>query len=79
MARRDALQRDVQSGEPIPKRLRPREFRDFHTLYLIPELPHRFRAVYEVSSASALDPVIVTVDWIGDHDEYDVLFDYRRV
>lgn len=77
VARRAALMRDVQLGEPVPKRLRPKEFDGFHTLYLIPELPHRFRALYEVSSASPLDPIIVTIIWIGDHDEYDALFGYR--
>ena len=77
VARRSALLRDVQLGEPVPKRLRPKEFRDFHTLYLIPELTHRFRALYEVSSASPLDPIVVTIVWIGDHDEYDDLFGYR--
>jgi hypothetical protein len=77
VARRQALMRDVQSGEPVPKRLRPKQFKTFHTLYLIPELPHRFRALYEVSSASPLAPIIVTIVWIGDHDEYDALFGYR--
>jgi hypothetical protein len=77
VARREALLRDVQYGEPVPKRLRPKQFKDFHTLYLIPELPHRFRALYEVSSESPQGPIIVTVVWIGDHDEYDALFGYR--
>ncbi|MGQ0535673.1 MAG: hypothetical protein ACT4PT_06355 [Methanobacteriota archaeon] len=77
VARRDALLRDVQMGEPIPKNLRPRAFRAFNTLYLIPALPHRFRAVYEVSSASPQAPVILTIVWIGDHAEYDELFGCR--
>ena len=77
VARRSALLRDVQMGEPVPKHLRPRDFRNYHTLYLIPELPHRFRALYEVSSSSPLDPIIVTIVWIGDHAEYDRLFGYR--
>lgn len=77
VARRTALMRDVQLGQPIPKRFRPKEFKAYHTLYLIPELPHRFRAIYEVSSASPLEPIIVTIVWIGDHDEYDALFGYR--
>lgn len=77
VARRAALMRDVQHGEPVPKRLRPNAFQDFHSLYVIPEPPHRFRALYEVSSASPLGPIIVTVVWIGDHDEYDALFGYR--
>lgn len=76
VTRRPALLRDVQLGEPIPKRLRPKEFNAFHTLYLIPELPHRYRAIYEVSSASPLEPIIVTIVWIGSHDEYDALFGY---
>ncbi len=77
VVRRELLLADVQFGEPVPKRLRPKAFKDFHTLYLIPELPHRFRALYEVSSASPLDPIVVTVIWIGDHDEYDTLFGYQ--
>ena len=74
VSRRQALMRDVQSGEPVPKRLRPKKFQVFHTLYLVPDLPHRFRALYEVSSESPLNPIIVTIVWIGDHDEYDALF-----
>ncbi|MGB0652031.1 MAG: hypothetical protein ACPGQL_02425 [Thermoplasmatota archaeon] len=77
VARAGPLAADVQMGEPIPKRLRPAAFQDHHTLYLIPELPHRFRAIYEVSSASPLDPIVVTIVWIGDHHEYDALFGYR--
>ena len=77
VARRTALQRDVQLGEPVPAHLRPKQFKSFHTLYLVPELPHRFRALYEVSSTSPLDPIIVTVVWIGDHNEYAPLFGYR--
>lgn len=77
VARREALLRDVQVGEPVPKRLRPKEFKQFHTLYLIPELPHRFRALYEVSSATPVDPIVVTIVWIGDHAEYDALFGYQ--
>jgi hypothetical protein len=77
VARRDALLRDVQLGEPIQKKRRPKGLRDYHTLYLIPELPHRFRAIYEVSSASPQDPIVVTIVWIGDHAESDELFGYR--
>lgn len=77
VARRDALLRDVQLGEPIQTKRRPKQLRDYHTLYLVPELPHRFGAIYEVSSASPQDPIIVTVVWIGDHAEYDELFGYR--
>lgn len=77
VARREALLRDVQLGAPIQKKRRPKEFRNYHTLYLVPELPHRFRAIYEVSSASPQDPIIVTVVWIGDHAEYDGRFGHR--
>ena len=69
--------RDVQLGEPLPRRLRPKHLRDLHTLHLMPELPHRFRALCEVSSASPLEPIAVTIVWIGNHDEYDRLFGYR--
>ena len=77
VARRRTLLQDVQFGEPVPQWLRPKQFKDFHTLYLIPELPHRLRAIYEVSSATPLDPIIVTIVWIGDHDEYDALFGFQ--
>lgn len=77
VARRDALSRDVQMGEPVPRKFRPKKFQGYNTLYLIPELPHRFRALYEVSSASPLEPIVVTIVWIGDHTEYDKLFGYR--
>lgn len=77
VARRAALMADVQMGEPVPKRMRPKQFSEYHTLYLIPELPHRFRALYEVSSSSPLDAIIVTIIWIGDHHEYDALFGYQ--
>ena len=76
VGRREKMLKDVQHGEPIPKHLRPKPLKEFNTLYLIPELPHRFRAIYEVSSASPFDPIIVTIIWIGDHSEYDVLFGY---
>lgn len=77
VARRRALMRDVQMGEPVPQKMRPKQFREYHTLYLIPELPHRFRALYEVSSASPVDPIVITIVWIGDHAEYDRLFGYK--
>jgi hypothetical protein len=54
VAKRQVLLDDAQWGEPIPKRLRPPELRNFGSLYLIPELPHRFRAIYELAFLALL-------------------------
>lgn len=63
-------------GEPIPRNLVPRSMRDLSHLYVVPELPHRFRAVYSLVRRPD-HATIVIVEWIGDHDEYDALFGYQ--
>lgn len=75
VAKRDALLADVAFG-PIfhPPRL-PAEFRGLPSLRVIKGLPHGFRAVYSVFQAGELG-VMVRIEWIGDHDEYDALFGY---
>ena len=76
LARRDFLLADPGWGEPVPRSRIPRQFRELPNLYLVPELPHRFRALYSVLRRPGT-PVHVVIEWIGDHKEYDRLFGYR--
>jgi hypothetical protein len=68
------LERDPFSGTQIPKRLFPKAFRDYDNLWKL-DLPHAFRALYTVLTRPGKE-IRVTVDWIGDHKEYDKLFGY---
>lgn len=67
---------DAGWGEPVPRSRIPKRFCDLPNLYLIPELPHRFRALYSVLRRPGT-PIHVVVEWIGDHKEYDTLFGYH--
>ncbi len=77
VARRSRLLADANSGEPIPTRKRPARFDGHDRVYLIPELPHRFRALYSIDLDLGTRQVLVVILWIGDHEEYDELFGYR--
>lgn len=46
-------------------------------LRAIKGLPHAFRAVYVVIHDPA-DGVVVRIEWVGDHAEYDRLFGYTN-
>lgn len=76
VARRARLMEDTGTGEPIPRSRWPRPFRDLPNLYLVPELPHRFRVLYTVIRHPR-EGVLVRIEWVGDHREYDELFGYR--
>ena len=75
LARQEFLLADPAWGEPVPKSRIPKPLRHLPNLYLIPELPHRFRALYTVLFRSGT-PIIIVIEWIGDHKEYDKLFGY---
>lgn len=75
VARRPMLLADAGWGEPIPRSRIPPRMRDLPNLYLVPELPHRFRALYSVLRRPGT-PIVVVIEWIGDHKEYDKLFGY---
>jgi hypothetical protein len=75
VARGRFLLEDSTWGQPVPRRRIPRRFRHLPNLYLIPELPHRFRALYSVLRRPGT-PVVCVVEWIGDDSEYDELFGY---
>lgn len=76
VGRRDFLMADAGWGEPVRRKRIPKAFRHLPNLYLIPELPHRFRALYSVLRRPGT-PIVAVVEWIGDHEEYDDLFGYR--
>lgn len=61
-------------GDQTAKKLLPESFRGYENLWRL-ELPNGFRALYSVLGQASGD-VIVAVDWIGDHKEYDELFGY---
>lgn len=48
--------------------------RDYDNLWKL-DLPHAFRAVYTVLTRGERG-VVIGVEWIGDHKEYDRLFGY---
>lgn len=76
LARKPFLLADPGWGEPVPRSRIPRVFRGLPNLYLIPELPHRFRALYSVLRRPGT-PIVVVIEWVGDHKEYDRLFGYH--
>jgi hypothetical protein len=63
-------------GEPVRAQQRPARFRGLPNLHLIPELPHRFRALYSFYEHPEHGR-LVSIEWVGDHKEYDELFGYR--
>lgn len=73
--RRQTLLLDPEFGARIEHDRWPRQFRDHTNLFLIEELPHRFRAVYTIIR-HPIEGVLVQIEWIGDHGEYDELFGY---
>ncbi|MEK6976718.1 MAG: hypothetical protein AABY18_10315 [Candidatus Thermoplasmatota archaeon] len=53
----------------------PASLRHLHPLRVIKGLPHGFRAVYVVQH-DPQDGIVVSIEWVGDHGEYDRLFGY---
>lgn len=75
VAKAPVLTIDTQVGLRIPRERWPDGFEGHANLFLIPELPHRFRAVYTVFR-DPVDGIVVRVEWVGDHREYDKKFGY---
>lgn len=76
VAKRGALEADVDFGPLFqPPRL-PRSLQGIHPLRVVKGLPHGFRAVYSVYRIPAIG-LVVQVEWIGDHAEYDKVFGYH--
>ena len=68
------LRRDAFAGTQIPKDRFPTRYRAYDNLWKL-DLAHGYRAVYSVLARPGV-AVVVAVDWMGDHDEYDRLFGY---
>lgn len=75
VAKRDALMANVAFGPIFDPPRMPKELQGLHPLRVVKGLPHGFRAVYSVFQ---LPPVglVVQVEWIGDHSDYDRAFGY---
>lgn len=69
------LKADTSFGPVFQPPKVPPFLRHLHPLRVIKGLPHAFRAVYVVGHDPA-DGVVVSVEWVGDHEEYDRLFGY---
>ena len=75
VAKRSAMMADCAFG-PIfqPPRL-PDSLKGLGLLRVVKGLPHGFRAVYSVFRDPTVG-LVVCIDWIGDHQEYDKAFGY---
>lgn len=75
VAKRPRLQADTAYGPVFQPPKVPAFLRHLHPLRVIKGLPHGFRAVYVVQHDPE-DGVVVVIEWVGDHTEYDALFGY---
>lgn len=69
------LKADTSFGPVFQPPKVPAFLRHLHPLRVVKGLPHMFRAVYVVQY-DAVDGIVVSVEWVGDHNEYDRLFGY---
>jgi hypothetical protein len=74
--KRDALLADTAFGPVFQPPKVPSFLREFPVLRVIKGLPHGFRAVYSVIRDPAVG-LVVQIEWLGDHSEYDRLFGYK--
>lgn len=65
---------DAFAGVHIRRRQFPGPFREHDNLWKI-DLPNGFRALYTVLGRPG-HGVVVSIEWLGDHKEYDELFGY---
>jgi hypothetical protein len=75
VAKAPQLQADTAFGPHFQPPKVPPFLRYLHPLRVIKGLPHGFRAVYVVQHDPD-DGVVVVIEWVGDHAEYDALFGY---
>jgi hypothetical protein len=75
VAKREALLADVAFGPLFqPPRL-PSFLKGLAPLRVVKGLPHGYRAIYTVFRMPPVG-LVVQVEWVGDHKEYDALFGY---
>lgn len=70
------LKADTAFGPIFTPPKLPEFLRDVWPLRVVKGLPHAFRAVYTIVH-DPQDGVVVRIEWIGSHDEYDRLFAYE--
>jgi hypothetical protein len=75
VAKSRQLKADTSFGPVFQPPKVPAFLRHLHPLRVIKGLPHMFRAVYVVQHDPA-DGIVVSIEWVGDHNEYDHLFGY---
>lgn len=69
------LRADTSFGPVFQPPVRPAWLRHIAAPRVIKGLPHGFRAVYAVFNVPSVG-LVVQIEWIGDHKEYDALFGY---
>ena len=75
VAKSGSLKADTSFGPVFQPPTVPAFLRHLHPLRVIKVLPHGFRAVYVVQH-DPQDGIVVSIEWVGDHGEYDALFGY---
>ncbi len=75
VAKSRQLKAETSFGPVFQLPIIPASLRHLHPLRVIKGLPHMFQAVYVVQH-DAIDGIVVSVEWVGDHREYDALFGY---
>lgn len=75
VAKSAQLKADTSFGPIFSPPKTPAFLRNVWPLRVIKGLPHAFRAVYTILS-DPNDGVVVRIEWVGDHNEYDALFGY---
>jgi hypothetical protein len=75
VAKERHLRSDTAFGPLFDPPKLPAFLKGIWPLRLIKGLPHAFRAVYTIVHDPS-DGVVVRVEWVGSHAEYDALFGY---
>ena len=75
VAKRQALLADSAYGPVFHPPTLPASLQHYLTLRVIKGLPRAFRAVYAVFRDPRVG-LVVEIEWVGDHKEYDGLFGY---
>lgn len=75
VAKRRLLLSDTSFGPVFLPPQTPAFLRHLHVLRVIKGLPYAFRAVYVVENHPTYG-IQVSIEWVGDHREYDRLFGY---
>lgn len=73
--KRAALLADSGFGPIFTPPKTPPFFRDIWPLRVLKVLPFAFRAVYTVFR-DPQEGLVVQIEWVGDHKEYEALFGY---